>query len=99
VDLPPSSARRSAGNRSSPASAAASSTTAGGSAALQGQCLFRIPIEGTRLGTPTRLLAGRFGRLRTVAKAPDGSLWVMTSNRDGRGQRRPGDDKIIAVAV
>ena len=68
-------------------------------AALQGQCLIRIPIEGTRLGTPTRLLAGRFGRLRTVAKTPDGSLWVMTSNRDGRGQPRAGDDKIIRVAI
>jgi glucose/arabinose dehydrogenase len=68
-------------------------------AALQGQCLYRIPIEGTRLGSPTRLLAGRFGRLRTVARAPDGSLWVMTSNRDGRGQPRPGDDKIIRLAL
>jgi glucose/arabinose dehydrogenase len=68
-------------------------------AALQGQCLFRIPIEGTRLGAPTRLLAGRFGRLRTVARAPDGSLWVMTSNRDGRGQPRQGDDRIIRVAI
>jgi glucose/arabinose dehydrogenase len=68
-------------------------------AALQGQCLYRIPIEGTRLGTPARLLAGRFGRLRTVARAPDGSLWVMTSNRDGRGQPRPGDDTIIRVAI
>ena len=54
---------------------------------------------GTKLGTPTRLLAGRFGRLRTVAKAPDGSLWVTTSNRDGRGQPRSGDDKIIRVAI
>ena len=68
-------------------------------ATLQGQCLYRIPIEGTKLGTPTRLLAGRFGRLRTVARAPDGSLWVMTSNRDGRGQPRSGDDKIIRVAI
>jgi glucose/arabinose dehydrogenase len=68
-------------------------------ATLQGRCLYRIPIEGTRLGTPTRLLAGRFGRLRTVARAPDGALWVMTSNRDGRGQPRPGDDRIIRVGV
>ncbi len=55
--------------------------------------------RGRALGAPTRLLAGRFGRLRTVAKAPDGSLWVMTSNRDGRGQPRAGDDKIIRVAI
>jgi glucose/arabinose dehydrogenase len=68
-------------------------------ATLQGEGLYRIPIEGTKLGTPTRLLAGRFGRLRTVVKAPDGSLWVTTSNRDGRGQPRAGDDRIIRVAV
>jgi glucose/arabinose dehydrogenase len=68
-------------------------------ATLQGQCLYRIPIEGTRLGTPVRLLAGRFGRLRTVVRAPDGSLWVTTSNRDGRGRPRPGDDRIIRVAI
>jgi len=68
-------------------------------AALQGQCLYRIPIQGTRLGTPVRLLAGRFGRLRTVVRAPDGSLWVTTSNRDGRGQPQPGDDKVIRVAI
>jgi len=68
-------------------------------ATLQGRCLYRIPIDGTKLGSPTRLLANRFGRLRTVARAPDGSLWVMTSNRDGRGQPRAGDDKIIRVAI
>ena len=68
-------------------------------ATLQGQRLYRIPIQGTRLGSPTRLLAGRYGRLRTVARAPDGSLWVTTSNRDGRGQPRSGDDRIIRVAV
>ena len=68
-------------------------------AALQGRCLYRMRIAGTRLGAPVRLLAGRFGRLRTVVRAPDGSLWVTTSNRDGRGQPRPGDDRIIRVAI
>jgi glucose/arabinose dehydrogenase len=65
-------------------------------AALQGRCLWRIPLRGTRTGRPRRILTG-YGRLRTVVKAPDGSLWVATSNRDGRGSPRGGDDRIIRV--
>jgi glucose/arabinose dehydrogenase len=68
-------------------------------AALQGQCVWRIPLHGAGLGTPTRLLAGRYGRIRTVVKAPDGTLWVTTSNRDGRGSPRAGDDRIVALRV
>jgi glucose/arabinose dehydrogenase len=68
-------------------------------AALQGQCVFRIPLHGAGLGTPTKLLAGRYGRIRTVVKAPDGTLWVATSNRDGRGSPRSGDDRIVALRV
>src|SRR3954447_5400186 len=65
-------------------------------AALQGRCLWRIPLRGTHAGKPRRTLTG-FGRLRTVVKAPDGSLWVATSNRDGRGSPNSGDDRIIRV--
>jgi glucose/arabinose dehydrogenase len=68
-------------------------------AALQGECVWRIPIRGTSLGTPRRMLSGRYGRIRTVVAAPDGTLWVATSNRDGRGAPRSGDDRIIAVRV
>jgi glucose/arabinose dehydrogenase len=68
-------------------------------AALQGQCVWRIPLHGAGTGTPTRLLDGRYGRIRTVVKAPDGTLWVATSNRDGRGSPRTGDDRIVAVSV
>jgi glucose/arabinose dehydrogenase len=67
--------------------------------ALQGQCVWRIPLHGARTGTPTRMLGGRYGRIRTVVKAPDGTLWVATSNRDGRGSPRSGDDRIVAVRV
>jgi glucose/arabinose dehydrogenase len=48
-------------------------------------------------GKPRKLLSGRFGRLRTVVRAPDGSLWVATSNRDGRGDPGKGDDRIVRV--
>jgi glucose/arabinose dehydrogenase len=64
--------------------------------ALQCRCVWRIPLRGTHAGRPRRTLTG-YGRIRTVAKAPDGSLWVSTSNRDGRGSPRAGDDRIIRV--
>lgn len=61
-------------------------------AGLRGERLWTVPLNG---GEPRAELDGEFGRLRTVAVAPDGALWVTTSNRDGRGDPRNGDDKIL----
>jgi glucose/arabinose dehydrogenase len=66
-------------------------------AALRGEALYRIRLKGSSVGKPVKLLSGRYGRLRTVVKAPDGSLWVATSNRDGRGTPHKGDDRIIRI--
>lgn len=70
-------------------------------AALRGQRLWRVPLPpagGTvPAGPPQPLLAGTYGRLRTVAAAPDGTLWVVTSNTDGRGAPRAGDDRILRL--
>lgn len=39
----------------------------------------------------------RYGRLRDVVKGPDGALYILTSNRDGRGRPRAGDDRILRM--
>ena len=55
-------------------------------AALRGERLWQIPLDRTgALGTPVAHFTGDYGRLRAVARAPDGTLWFTTSNRDGRG--------------
>jgi len=69
-------------------------------ATLQGQRVYRVPLIGAgRVGEPTSILDGDYGRLRTVALAPDGSLWVTTSNRDGRGTPVATDDRIIRLTL
>jgi glucose/arabinose dehydrogenase len=63
--------------------------------ALQGRGVWRVPLHGTRVGKPRLLFKGRYGRVRTIVRTPDGSLWLTTSNRDGRGSPRAGDDRIV----
>jgi glucose/arabinose dehydrogenase len=65
--------------------------------ALQGEDLLRVALDGARASKRSPLLRGRYGRIRTVVRAPDGSLWVTTSNRDGRGSPRRGDDRIVRI--
>jgi glucose/arabinose dehydrogenase len=84
----------------STAEASPSGATVDGStlyvAALRGQRLWSVPLDGAGgAGTPVALLQGRYGRLRTVERAPDGSLWIATSNRDGRGTPSADDDRVI----
>lgn len=63
--------------------------------ALQGECVWSVDL---RSGRRRRHLDG-YGRLRLVAAAPDGSLWVGTSNRDGRADPRTGDDRVLRVTL
>lgn len=44
-------------------------------------------------------LAEGFGRLRDVVEGPDGALYVLTNNRDGRGRSRAGDDRILRLEI
>ena len=68
-------------------------------AALRGMRLWRVPLRRRGIGRPTALLLNRYGRLRTVVVAPDRSLWLTTSNRDGRGDPRPDDDRILRLQL
>ena len=68
-------------------------------AARRGASLWKIPVDGTtRTGNPVRLLENRYGRIRDVVRAPDGTLWVL-SNNTFRGQPRAGDDRIVRVPI
>ena len=62
-------------------------------AGLRGQRLHEVAFDD--LSTSTQLWAGEHGRLRDVARAPDGSLVVATNNTDGRGEPGPDDDRLL----
>ena len=47
--------------------------------------------------TLQRHLDGNFGRLRDVVVGPDNLLYILTSNRDGRGLPTADDDQIIRI--
>ena len=67
--------------------------------ALRGECLFSVRLRGPDAGVKRRHFRGRFGRIRQVMKAPDGSLWIATSNRDGRGAPGSNDDRVIKISL
>lgn len=70
---------------------------------LRSQQLRRITVarepgagEGWRVTGDHVALEG-WGRIRAVRVGPDGALYVATSNRDGRGQPNPGDDRLLRI--
>ncbi|MEQ4300195.1 PQQ-dependent sugar dehydrogenase [Plantactinospora sp. B6F1] len=72
--------------------------------ALGGQRLWQLPVEGgAATADPIAHLTGDYGRIRTVEVAPDGALWLLTSNTDratwGGTEPRAGDDRILRVEV
>ena len=67
-------------------------------AALRGRSLWSVRIKGDKR-TKKRWFHEDFGRIRTVERAPDGSLWIATSNRDGRGTPIRADDRVIRIQL
>jgi glucose/arabinose dehydrogenase len=69
-------------------------------AGLKGQRLWRIPLRGTEASAaPQAFLTGTYGRLRTVVSAGGDKVWLVTSNTDGRGRPRKGDDRVLELQV
>jgi glucose/arabinose dehydrogenase len=66
-------------------------------ACLRGQQLRRLVFQNGQIVGDEALFQGVYGRLRTVVEGPDGALYVLTSNRDGRGTPQVGDDRILRV--
>ena len=68
-------------------------------AALRGSHLHMIDfdLQNNRVISNEKLFQDDFGRLRDVQTGPDGNLYILTSNQDGRGFPNSGDDKILRI--
>ena len=69
---------------------------------LRGETLLRVELardpDDTSRWSPlcqVELLGNDLGRLRAVTIHPEGGILVGTSNRDGRGRARDGDDRLL----
>jgi len=56
-----------------------------------------LDIESNEVISSEALFRGEFGRLRDASVGPDGNLYILTSNRDGRGSPEPTDDRILRI--
>lgn len=73
-------------------------------ASLRGRTLWQLPVAGgSATGEAVPHFKNDFGRFRTVEVAPDGALWVLTSNTDratlGGARPRPGDDRLLRIEL
>jgi glucose/arabinose dehydrogenase len=69
-------------------------------ACLRGERLVRVrldPKEARHVLATEDLFDHEYGRLREVQNGPDGAVYFTTSNRDGRGAPRRGDDRILRL--
>jgi glucose/arabinose dehydrogenase len=67
---------------------------------LRGQTLYRVVLDANdprKVEKFERYFFRQFGRLRDVVQGPDGNLYLLTSNRDGRGSPKDDDDRLIRL--
>jgi glucose/arabinose dehydrogenase len=67
---------------------------------LRGSGIMRVIVDEK---DPRKILSHQMmpeinvGRIREVTEGPDGAIYFSTSNMDGRGAMRNGDDKIYRI--
>lgn len=64
---------------------------------LRGSALYQAVVRDEEVLEVFPHFEDQFGRIRGVTLGPDNMLYITTSNRDGRGIPKTGDDKIIRV--
>lgn len=65
--------------------------------ALKGKAIYRLVLDGRKIVSQDILFKEKYGRIREIAEAPDGSIYFSTSNRDGRGDPSIEDDRILRL--
>ncbi len=68
-------------------------------ATLRGNHLRMLDLDlvNNQIISSNDLFSGEFGRLRDASMGPDGNLYLLTSNRDGRGTPASNDDRILRI--
>ncbi|WP_077248171.1 PQQ-dependent sugar dehydrogenase [Bacillus sp. FJAT-27986] len=66
---------------------------------LRGMQVLKVELDelGKQVKRIESLFKDEYGRIRNIIEAPDGSLYMMTNNRDGRGNPSDKDDRIIRL--
>ena len=66
-------------------------------AGLRGNLLERIEVVDSKITARETIIKGTYGRLRAVLIDKEGNIYVSISNRDGRGNPKEDDDKILKI--
>ena len=70
--------------------------------ALRGEGIIQVifdPNDGNRVLSYQKLAGIEAGRVRDIVEGPDGTIYFTTSNADGRGKLRVGDDKLFRLVA
>ena len=59
--------------------------------------MLEMDLQSNQVVSSEALFSNTFGRLRDAAVGPDGNLYLLTSNRDGRESPAENDDRILKI--